>query len=417
MAIQSSFAHQSAHVIGGGIVGLNVALALQERGFKVRLSEQAPSERAASWGNAGHVAVEQVEPLASWANIKSLHQRLYCRGGAASFPPKQIGTWLPFGLRLMRAANRFGHGKQALSALLAQALPAWQRQVTSAGLTHLLKEQGHIIAWESAASAQAGLKHWSNVDTGTARWRELSSNEMHALQARLTAPLAHAIQFEGSAQVADPGQVLSALAAQFLNLGGQINDVAARLDERTLASADLTVVCAGVHSGMLMQQLGHNVPIIAERGYHIQAHIQAHNQAHNQASGVVWPSTMPPIVFDDRSIVVTGFNSGLRATSFVEFSTPQAPPDQQKWERLKKHVQALGLPFTGYISEWIGCRPTFPDYLPAIGRSSRDSRVLYAFGHQHLGLTLAPVTGELIAQLACGEPSNIDLAAFSLDRF
>ena len=116
-------------------------------------------------------------------------------------------------------------------------------------------------------------------------------------------------------------------------------------------------------------------------------------------------------------MIVSRFRTGLRAASFVEFGRERSPPDPRKWQRLHSHVEALGLPFGGSCSEWMGARPTLPDYLPAIGRSSRAGNLWYAFGHQHLGLTLAAVTGELIAALSAGEAPPMDPAAFDVDRF
>jgi D-amino-acid dehydrogenase len=87
------------------------------------------------------------------------------------------------------------------------------------------------------------------------------------------------------------------------------------------------------------------------------------------------------------------------------------------WQRLRRHARELGLPFDDKASEWMGSRPTLPDYLPAIGRSSRRASLYYAFGHQHLGLTLAAVTGEQVAALVCNEPPAIAVEAFSIDRF
>jgi len=104
-------------------------------------------------------------------------------------------------------------------------------------------------------------------------------------------------------------------------------------------------------------------------------------------------------------------------TSFVEFTRPDAPPDQRKWARLRAHADDLGLPFDGEERMWFGSRPTLPDCLPAIGRSTRDPRVLYAFGHQHLGLTLGPVTGEIVAALATGERPSVDAAPYAIERF
>jgi D-amino-acid dehydrogenase len=126
---------------------------------------------------------------------------------------------------------------------------------------------------------------------------------------------------------------------------------------------------------------------------------------------------MPPVVFEDRSMIVTRFESGLRAASFVEFSSLSAPPDPRKWQRLRTHAAALGLPIEVDARPWIGARPTLPDYLPAIGRSDRAENLLYAFGHQHLGLTLGPLTGEIIAALATGAPPPVDATPFSLRRF
>jgi len=65
----------------------------------------------------------------------------------------------------------------------------------------------------------------------------------------------------------------------------------------------------------------------------------------------------------------------------------------------------------------MGFRPSLPDSLPVIGPASTEPRVLYAFGHGHLGLTQAPATAELVAALALGQAPAIDLAPFSAARF
>jgi D-hydroxyproline dehydrogenase len=398
---------KTAQVIGGGIIGLNVALALQERGVAVHLVEMEPEGRPASWGNAGHIAVEQVEPLASFSSIRSLPSRLFANGGAAAFPLAQIHNWLPFGLRLLNASrpSRFVKGKNALTALLAHALPAWQRRMIAMSCENMLKSHGHIIAWESDHSARQGRAHWSSVGTGTANWRDVDASEACQLEELVRRPIADAIRFEGSAQLADPGEVLKALENAFMNNGGVIAHRAAVLDATTLNDAELSIVCAGVHSAKLLKPLGHRVPIIAERGYHIQADISD------------WPFSMPPVVFEDRSLIAARFWHGLRVSSFVEFASAHTAADPRKWERLHKHVAALGLPFFGEASHWMGCRPTLPDYLPAIGRSRHDPRIIYAFGHQHLGLTLGPLTGELAASVASGDQPLVDISPFSLDRF
>jgi D-amino-acid dehydrogenase len=123
------------------------------------------------------------------------------------------------------------------------------------------------------------------------------------------------------------------------------------------------------------------------------------------------------VVFEERSMIVTRFRSGLRAASFVEFAREHSPADARKWARLRSHVDALGLSLREPCSKWFGARPTLPDYLPALGCSRRVTNLLYAFGHQHLGLTLAAVSGEVIAALARGEAPAVDVTPFGLERF
>jgi D-amino-acid dehydrogenase len=146
------------------------------------------------------------------------------------------------------------------------------------------------------------------------------------------------------------------------------------------------------------------VPLIAERGYHIRSR------------DFDWPEHLPPLVFEDRSLIVTRYRDSLQAASFVEFGSADAPPDERKWERLEQHVAELGLPMRPPFERWMGARPTLPDYLPAIGRSERASNLFYAFGHQHLGLTLAPITAELIRAQINGISTPVDLAPFTLQR-
>ena len=398
---------RSVLVIGGGVVGLCSALSLREQGLDVTLRDDAPERRPASWGNAGHIAVEQTEPLASWSTVLQTPRRLMLAGGPVSFPPAAINTWLPFSLRLLAAASpaRFAQGKAALGALLGAALPAWRERVTRIGKPELLQQTGHIVAWESAASAARGRRTLAKPASAAVSCHDLTARQAELLRATVRRPIVDAMRYEGTGSVADPGAVLDALRDAFVHAGGRFEVGVAQPDVVSISKADLVVITAGVRSAPLMEAVGHRVPIIAERGYHIQS------------TSAPWPEALPPVVFEDRALVVNRFTSGLRATSFTEFTRHDAPPDTRKWDRLRRHVVELGLPFGNDISTWHGSRPTFPDYLPAIGRSSRDPRVLYAFGHQHLGLTLAAVTGEIIASLAIGNRPKIDLKQLAIERF
>lgn len=415
----SSSQPRNAVVIGGGVVGLATALALQKRGISVMLIDSSPRSPAASWGNAGHIAIEQVEPLASRATIRSMPHRLFWRGGALSLPLRDAGAWLPFSLRLAAATRpaRFEAGRAALGLALGDAMGAWRRMLGQVGAPDLLIEGGHFIVWESAASAEAGRAHWKATDIGQATMRDATPAEYDRLAALTSAPIAGAIHVSGSGQIADLDQLRERLSGGFVAAGGtRIEATVERLvveggraalttTDGTRHDADAIVVAGGVASGALLETIGHRVPIIAERGYHIQSATSD------------WPGDMPPVVFEDRSMIVTRFRSGLRAASFVEFGRSASPADPRKWARLRSHVAALGLPFDLPGAEWMGARPTLPDYLPAIGRSDRAAKLCYAFGHQHLGLTLAATTGEAVAALVEGAATPFDLAPFDLKRF
>lgn len=408
-----------ALVIGGGLIGMSCALNLQRRGIRTTIVDPATTWRGASWGNAGHLATEQVEPIASRKTLRSFPRRLFYRGGALSLPPRDLRVWLPFALRLIRSSSpaRFAAGKVALSSLLRAAIPAWRRLAAAASAEQLIAEDGHFVVWETPAGAEAGRAAWTRTDSGTATFRDATDAEIAALSAQMSPPIAGAIRFRSTGQVLDLGELADRLTEHFVLSGGSRrtahvrnlvvdgSNAAAVLDNGELLHADFVVVAAGVASAALLRPLGYRVPIIAERGYHIQS------------ANAAWPAGLPPVVFEERSMIVTPFRSGLRAASFVEFARAHAPADPRKWARLRSHVAELGLSFREPCSEWFGARPTLPDYLPALGRSERAANLLYAFGHQHLGLTLAAISGELIAALARREAADVDLTPFDLERF
>ena len=400
-------------VIGGGVVGLSCGIALARGGHAVTVLEPDAGRAAASWGNAGHIATEQVAPLASPETLLSAWRRRFAAGGAMDLPLRQAPHWLPFALRFVNAASRdgFEDGCAALRPLLAAALPAWKRLAETIGRPDLLKCDGHLVAWESMASAARGMAAWAAADTGTAHMLPASEDDLAAIRGVTNVPVAEGARFAGTAQIADPGQLADALEAALLAAGGRIlreRGVVAVRAGRALVpgqEADCVLVCAGARSAPLVAPAGLNAPLIAERGYHIRA-----DAAH-------WPADMPPLVFEDRSMIVTRYATQVQAASFVEFGSVDAPPDPRKWARLESHVAALGLPLHGPFTRWMGARPTLPDYLPAIGRAAEVPNLIYAFGHQHLGLTLAAITAELVAGLVAGDAPPVPLKPFDLARF
>ena len=438
MAAADASERGSVIVVGGGIVGRASALQLLRSGCDVMLvdpdvpSRPVPSPEArsvaglacsgpASFGNAGHVATEQVTPLTNPAFLRSVPRRLFLVGGALDIGWRHWPVWLPWTVRAVAACLRATTGQSALTALLSDALPAWERLAATLGRPELLVRNGHLMVWQDARAGNAGSVAWQRTDTGTARTVRMDAAELERVALQLLVRPQIGLRFEGTGQVRDVAETMAAVAAAFSAAGGrQVRARVVRLvtqgsrtgvvlscpgeAETETLWADKVLVAAGVGSNRLLRGLGVRLPVIAERGYHLE---WQHGGGYD----------LPPLVFEERSLIVTRFGGRLRASSFVEFTTEDAPPDSRKWARIAAHVRALGLPVASPFSRWIGARPTLPDYLPAIGRSDAAPGLFVACGHQHLGLTLAPRTAEIVAALMTGQPPPIAMAPFDPDRF
>jgi D-amino-acid dehydrogenase len=412
---------RNAIVVGSGFVGAACAWRLARDGWRTEIVDPGDALLAASWGNAGHLAIEQTAPLASLATLRALPRRLFAFGGPVGLHLRDAASWLPFGLRLIAATRpaRFARATVALGSLLSIAIPAWRRLAAETGTAALIRADGHFVAWESAESAAQGRRAWLASDLGEATARDASREELAVLRDLFAGRPVGAMRFANTGQVVDIPALREGLSEAFRAAGGtlrtaraagiEIEDgrAALRLADTTRLRADLVVIAAGIGSAGLLASLAGPVPLIAERGYHVET-----------AEGIdVWPASLPPVAFEDRSVIVTRFSGTLRLAGFTEFASAAAPPDPRKWDRLDRHADALGLPSSGGRKRWMGARPTLPDYLPAIGRSPVAANLLYAFGHQHLGVTLAAATGEIVAALARNARTEISLAPFDLQRF
>ena len=125
-----------------------------------------------------------------------------------------------------------------------------------------------------------------------------------------------------------------------------------------------------------------------------------------------------PLVDRDHNFTMTPMDCGLRLGGTAEFAGVDAPPDYRRARILLEHGRRAlpGLNGEG-ATEWMGCRPSLPDGLPIIDRSPRFANVFFAFGHAHFGLTEAPTTGKLIAEMIGGRPTSIDATPFRATRF
>lgn len=405
-------------VVGAGVIGLAIACRLAHEGHRVTLVDRDEPGRASSFGNAGHLATEQVLPLASPATLKAAHRYLLRRNGPLSV---RAGYWpkaLPWLFRFAWASrpSAYRRGVAALAGLQQAAMPAFRRLVELAGIEHLLATDGNLLLAESRCARKAMLEEQALLaDCGVhSRW--LEPGEVAGLAGGLTR-VEGALHFSDTGHVTDPYEVSCGLLTHFQARGGRVEHrnvrhVAAEASGGFLLKdgsddlrCDRLVIAAGAWSRPLARDLGHRLPLDTERGYHLMA------------DG--WHGEFRlPIASFERKTIMTPLAGGLRITGFVEFGGLDLPPDDTRFGRLEHHLRAL-LPDADFpaFGRWMGFRPSLPDHLPVIAASRRHRGAILAFGHQHLGLTLAGITAEIVADLAGGREPAVDIGPFRADRF
>ena len=406
-------------VIGAGVIGLACAFRLAREGQRVLLIDRDEPGHGASYGNAGHIATEQIFPLASPGVLRDAARYLLDSESPLRIQPAYLSKIFPWLLRFAWAARRsaFEHGVTALASLQKSAATDFTSLLRDAGAARLLKMNGHLVLVEKPESVRAAQQeiarlHAFGIDT---EW--ISRQQVAAIAPEVTAPVEGAVQFSGTGHVENPYAVCTALRDAFLSAGGTFVRTNIKGVGNTSAGfravdasggqyvARHLVLSCGAWSKSLAAQLGYVVPLDTERGYHITL------------PGIV-PRFSVPIASYERKVIMTPMSCGLRMTGTVEFGGLDLPPDPKRFALLKRQLKALvgDIP-TENTTNWMGFRPSLPDHLPVLGRV-RDGRNLYfAFGHQHLGLTLAGVTARIVAAQVLGREPGIDLTPFAADRF
>lgn len=403
-------------VVGAGVIGAAAAFALAREGRKVLLIDRAePGMAGASFGNAGHIAQESVQPLPSLQLLFGFFRELYRFGGALDLSPSQALRMTPWIGRFAAAALRRTQNTAHLAPLVRPSVEAWGRCVAAMRRPELLLRQGHYeVAFGplSSIKMRAHAQHMARLAVKT---QPLSPEQLRPLQRAARADTAAGLWFEDSASVSDPLEAVRALVGAAMECGARfeqktVTRLAPRGDQIEISSeagafiVGSALVCAGVSSAPLLAPFGLRAPLQAVRGYHVEipgalAYFDA------------------PLLYTDHRVVVTPMTGRLRASSFMEFADPDAPPDARKPARLRQALGSLGYPCPPDGASWLGSRPVLPDYLPGIGRASGCTKLFYAIGHHHIGLTLAPITAELLSDLVAERTPRIPIAPFDLRRF
>jgi len=413
--------HADIAVIGAGIIGVACALQLARQGKRLVVIDKQPPGHGASFGNAGHLATEQVFPIADASILKRLPAMLMDPMGPLRLDWKYLPRAVPWFTRLLlnlRPAP-FQRTVAGLRALNESSLDAWQRLLHSIARPDLLKEDGSLLVFERAESRQA-------VDALQARMRQQhvpvefwSASAVRESAPQLSEQIQGGLFYPRTGHFLDPYQVVCELVSaaktagvQFLQQevqGGQLqaHGVSLLTDQGRFSARQVLIAC-GAHSAKLTAALtGKQVPLDTERGYHLML-----PHEHGRL-----PFAVTSL---ERKFIMTPMTGGLRLAGTVEFAGLQRPAFMQRaWQlhRLSKGLFRHDLSAED-ATPWMGFRPSLPDSLPIIDQVY-DGKVLLAFGHQHLGLTQAAVTAQMVAQLV-SPSANAGLPAqeaYRLERF
>jgi len=410
-------------VIGAGIVGVCAASWLQRDGHSVFLVEPGNPGEGASFGNAGCFNGSSVTPMAMPGIIKNVPRWLMDPLGPLALRWSYLPTILPYLIRFVRAGTpeKVRAQAKAMRPLVGPTVPLVRELAKAAGAEDLVHQRGHLYVYRSAEALEKDGFAWALRRENGVVVDEVDADELRQLEPALSRDYVRGLLVRENGHTSNPLGLVTRLVEHFRAQGGEIVPARAlgfRLDDRRLTAiatdrgdlaADAAVVCAGAYSKPLAAALGDRVPLETERGYHLM---------------IRDPEVMPriPTADADGKFVATPMDTGLRFAGTVELAGLAAPPDWRRAQILlaqgRKMLPGLAAHHAeDRVSVWMGHRPALPDSLPVIGASRASPDVIYAFGHGHVGITAAPMTGRIVADLLAGRPAPIDIAPFASARF
>jgi D-amino-acid dehydrogenase len=406
-------------IIGAGIIGLACAQKLIAAGRTVTLFDRAGIAREASYANASAFAFSDILPLATSGVLRKTPRWLIEPLGPLSIPPAyafQIAPWL---IRFWRAGwpDRMQASIAAQSALMRLAKTEMHALIVEAGVQQMVRSDGSLELYESENELRASEPGWSAREAENIAFEHVRGARLGELQPGLSAQFVAGTFVPGWETVTDPYDFACAIADHLKARGAiiKVEEIAAvapaetgvtlRLQTGEMIGANQGVIAAGAWSKALTAELGDPVPLETERGYN---------------------TTLPPDAFDLRrqlifgghGFVITPLATGIRIGGAVELGGLKLKPNYARAQAmLDKAARFLPGLKTGGGRQWMGFRPSLPDSLPVIGPSRASERIVYAFGHGHLGLTQSAATGRLVADMLCGLEPAIDLKPYSPRRF
>ena len=406
-------------VLGAGIVGLGVALKVQEKGKGVALIDRVEAGSQTSFGNAGIIERASFLPYAFPRDLMDLigyalnvrTDAHYHLGALFTAAPWLARYWWNSG------PERYKRAIAGARPLIENCLSEHEPLIAAAGAEALIRRTGWIKAWRSEAKGRAAVTDAEKLKSFGVTAEFLDRAALSEREPHLGDGVIGAVHYKDPANVSDPQALSRAYRALFEKRGGAFlhgdaqslrRDGAAWVVDTPLGAlrAKDVVIALGPWAQDFVKRFGYDLPMGVKRGYHM----------HYATSG---NAVLNYTVYDaDNSYVLAPMANGVRLTTGAEFAHRDAKPTPVQLEKLEpKARKFFPLAERRDRDPWMGSRPCTGDMLPFIGKAPQHEGLWFAFGHAHHGLTMAAVTGRLVAELIAGEEPFTDPTPYRVDRF
>ena len=405
-------------IIGAGIQGVCTGLFLQKKGFSVTLFDREdPGSAAASYGNAGHFSPYASVPVNRPDILIDVPAMLLSSTGPLALRWNYVPKMIPWFLKFFKNCTKKNmmHTAKYMHQILDLALPAYDELFEDVDISDLVDNKGIMYIWNDQNLKSRELEINIRNEIG-AEQQLLNKHEIHDLEPNIKKIYHAGVFYKKARHAKNPGKIWVRLFENFIKNGGKflrldIKDLNFDDSKPVIRSEtqrfifDKLVIACGAFSKKLTDKLHENIPLDTERGYHI--HFKGCEHLISR-----------PVVFQNRGFGMTPMEQGLRVVGTVEFGGLKNKLSKGRIKNLVNNAKFLldGLP-EHHEDEWLGFRPTLPDYLPVIGSSKNYDNVYYSFGHHHLGWTLGAISGKIISKMISEEKTNLDLQPYSSLRF
>jgi D-amino-acid dehydrogenase len=408
----------SIGVIGAGIQGICISLCLIKKGFKVTLIDRDdPGKDSASYGNAGHFSPYASVPINRPDVLVDVPSMLLSSTGPLALKWNYVLKIFPWFLKFIKNCSRKNmmHTAKYMHQILDLALPAYDELFEEIDISGLVESKGIIYFWTNKDLKSRELEINIRNELGI-KQQLLTPHEIHDLEPHIKQIYHGGVLYPNARHTRNPKKILLKLFDCFLKEGGHfekqnVQTISFTSDNKPIIKTDLNfytfdklVVACGAFSKKLTDQVNEKIPLDTERGYHV--HFKGHDHLLSR-----------PVIFLNRGFGITPMEQGLRVVGTVEFGGLDNPPSKKRIQNLVNSAKYLFPELGKHEDEWLGFRPTLPDFLPVIGPSKNHKNLFYSFGHHHLGWTLGAISGKIIAGLIAKENTNLDLSPYNSLRF